>query len=124
MDKIFDKLHKRAFGANVEQHDISYLEMSADGSYFMLLTNMKNVTTERRFARTKQHNFMGLVPETTEIGDWVCVFASCQVPLVIRSAGNGKWVLIGDSYVHGLTDGEVEKFIEEGKAKLETIVLQ
>ena len=65
-----------------------------------------------------------LVPENAEIGDWVCVFAGCQVPLVIRSAGNGKWVLIGDSYVHGLMNGEVEKFIEEGKAKLETIVLQ
>ena len=124
MDKIFDKLHKRALGANAEQHDTSHSKIFADSGYFLLLTNMKNVTTGRRFARTKQHNFMGLVPRNTEIGDWVCVFASCQVPLIIRSAGNGKWALIGGSYVHGLMDGEVERFIEEGKAKLEMIVLQ
>jgi hypothetical protein len=87
------------------------------------LSNMKAATAGRRFARTKEHRYMCLVPQYAEVGDSICVFADCQVPLVVRRRTKETWVLVGESYVHGLMDGEVSELVNK-EAKIEEIVLE
>lgn len=48
---------------------------------------------------------MGLAPVGSMPGDAICVVQGCSIPLVMRPKGD-HWILIGESYVHGIMDGE------------------
>jgi hypothetical protein len=77
-----------------------------------------------------EKGYFGLGPKDTKIGDEVWVLFGGNVPFVLR-AGKGEGearemgenagghVLIGDSYVHGVMDGE----ILEGRSKGEKRVI-
>jgi hypothetical protein len=46
-----------------------------------------------------------------------------QVPLILRPRKDGRYGLVGDSYIHGVMGGEVMEQLEKGEMKLENIVL-
>ncbi|KAH8808712.1 heterokaryon incompatibility protein-domain-containing protein [Xylogone sp. PMI_703] len=50
-------------------------------------------------------DYMCLVPETSEIGDKICLIQTLQRPMVIRERGE-CYEFIGECYVHGIMDGE------------------
>jgi hypothetical protein len=94
-----------------------------------------NVTSNRRIFKTKR-GYMGLAPETAEVGDRVCVLFGAKVPHILREerAGEGTtgdaaakdggcYVLVGDAYVHGLMDGEALDQVDSGELVRETVVL-
>ena len=60
---------------------------------------------QRQFAVTRD-GYMALVPVDTAEGDIVCIFLGAKVPHVIRKAGNAKYELVGEGYLHGFMDGE------------------
>jgi len=60
----------------------------------------------RQFALTKL-GLIGLVPIAARPGDSVGFFAGCRVPHALRRRGEG-YVLVGESYLHGIMDGEGE----------------
>lgn len=41
-------------------------------------------------------------------GSVICIVAGVSVPLILRPSGS-EYVLIGDSYLHGVMDGEAMK---------------
>ena len=45
---------------------------------------------------------VGMVPQHTRAGDWICQIYGCSVPVVLRSAGTNMWKVVGAAYVHGL----------------------
>ena len=53
---------------------------------------------------------MGLGPTTVVQGDVVGVLGGCKVPVVLRGVGGGgggnRYRLVGETYVHGIMDGE------------------
>ncbi|EPE28090.1 hypothetical protein GLAREA_04881 [Glarea lozoyensis ATCC 20868] len=83
-------------------------------------TQTLTVSRQRRFAVTDT-GFMGLVPSCTEIGDEIYILGGVTVPYVLRAcrerimAKTQKFQLIGDSYVHGVMDGEL--IVEEDGAQ-------
>lgn len=60
---------------------------------------------QRLFGLTTAEN-MGCFPRGTIAGDLVCILWGGQTPYVLRPCGNGRYLLIGECYVHGFTDGE------------------
>ncbi len=60
---------------------------------------------QRQFAVTRG-GYMALVPVDTAEGDVVCIFPGAKVPHVIRKAGNARFELVGEGYLHGFMDGE------------------
>ena len=50
---------------------------------------------------------MGLIPVAARVGDSVGFFAGCRIPYVLRRHGEG-YALVGDSYLHGVMNGEGE----------------
>lgn len=72
----------------------------------------------RAFCTTTKQR-MGMVPRAAKEGDSICVFLGAKTPFVLRPAGNGKYRLVGECYVHGLMSGEImntpgfDKKIEE-----------
>lgn len=63
----------------------------------------------RSFFVTK-NGLMGIGPATAAVGDLVCVVEGATVPLILRKwDGEGqdiRYKFVGESYVHGLMDGE------------------
>ena len=79
-------------------------------------------TDNRCFAITESGRF-GLVPWLAELNDVCCICPGMQVPLILRPREDGRYGLVGDSYIHGVMAGEVMEQLEKGEAKLENIVL-
>jgi hypothetical protein len=57
------------------------------------------------------YELLALVPCATEPGDIICIIPGCSVPVVLRRlygpvGGKPLYKFIGESYVHGMMDGE------------------
>ena len=59
----------------------------------------------RRFFTTSK-GFMGLAPDIAQVGDKICLISGCCTPFIIRADGP-NFCLVGESYVHGVMDGEL-----------------
>ncbi|KAI1116499.1 HET-domain-containing protein [Nemania sp. NC0429] len=75
--------------------------------------NMCRAVAGRRFAVTDQL-YVGLVPETAQKGDKICILQGCNVPYVLRPVGE-HYKLMGDAYVHGIMLGEA--FVRDDSLK-------
>ena len=79
----------------------------------------------RKFFTSGKHGLIGLCPDTARVGDVVCILLGGEVPYVLRTFG-GKiaknadddlivvgrhFELVGEAYVHGIMDGELESKI-------------
>ncbi|KAG5759431.1 hypothetical protein H9Q72_012440 [Fusarium xylarioides] len=53
-----------------------------------------------------EKGYLGLGPARTEVGDVVSLVAGAHVPFALRNGAQG-WVLVGETYVHGVMNGEV-----------------
>ncbi|KAF2260778.1 HET-domain-containing protein [Lojkania enalia] len=49
---------------------------------------------------------IGIVPEHSALGDAAFIALGCSVPLILRKRGSSAAILIGESYIHGIMDGE------------------
>jgi hypothetical protein len=79
-------------------------------------------THNRRFAITESGRF-GLVPWLAELNDVCCICPGMKVPLTLRPREDGRYGLVGESYIQGVMAGEVMEQLEKGKVKLENVVL-
>jgi hypothetical protein len=79
-------------------------------------------THNRRFTITESGRF-GLVTRFAELNDVCCICPGMKVPLILRPREDGRYGLVGDSYIHGVMAGEVMEQLEKGEVELENIVL-
>jgi hypothetical protein len=56
---------------------------------------------------------VSLGPEQTQVGDTVCILLSGRVPYILREVGTGEHLLLGESYLHGIMEGEAFPGVEE-----------
>jgi hypothetical protein len=84
----------------------------------------------RRFFISSK-GYIGLAPLGVEVSDRLCVLAGGRVPFIVRAveriqtqtASPFVCRLIGDSYVHGLMDGEAMKMVDDGMLHVEEFEL-
>ena len=67
----------------------------------------------RRFFITKK-GYLGLGPGPMEVGDSVCVLFGGKTPFILRKEED-HFKLIGESYIHGIMEGEVIQQFEAGE---------
>ena len=60
----------------------------------------------RRVTRTSQ-GYIGLCNRYTEAGDRLALIDGVCVPIVLRPTLDGRWRIIGESYVYGVMHGEL-----------------
>ncbi|KAG6365473.1 hypothetical protein INS49_007084 [Diaporthe citri] len=76
----------------------------------------------RRFFTTAKKR-MGLGVPDIQLEDRVVVIKGCSVPLILRDMGE-HMVIVGETYVSGIMDGEVIKGLGEGRYETRMIRLQ
>ncbi|KAF5541072.1 heterokaryon incompatibility het-6 [Fusarium mexicanum] len=74
----------------------------AEGDIFAIAVD--DAGTDRVLYLTEK-GYLGLGPARTEVGDDVSLIAGAHVPFVLRK-GNQGWILVGETYVHGVMYGE------------------
>jgi len=62
------------------------------------------------------NGYMGLGPKVSKPGDVVCVLGGGMVPILLRPA-NGYFQVVGESYVHGIMEGEAVQLWKDKKLK-------
>lgn len=67
---------------------------------------LQSVIWGRRLGRTEKHKFLTLVPQKASEGDLICIIFGVSVPVVLRERKEGGFLLVGESYVHSMMDGE------------------
>ncbi|PMD16537.1 hypothetical protein NA56DRAFT_312472 [Hyaloscypha hepaticicola] len=71
------------------------------------LNRVQSVVCDRKFFISKDHQWFGLAPDGTEIGDTISILYGCSVPVILREGSGddlGYWRLVGECYVHGIMD--------------------
>lgn len=90
----FDAHTKAHEGAPAKQMDMAREFVDA----------VRRKSRSRRLA-SLENGYLPAVPETSMVGDWVCLIHGIRHLFVIRRQ-QGNFILIGPTYVHGLMHGE------------------
>jgi hypothetical protein len=96
--------------------EVEMLELrdaAKDGRYKQYMIDSIRVCENRRFFCTKE-GYFGIGPATLLAGDKCCILYGAAVPFILRKVGS-QYLLIGESYVHGVMRGEVLKWCQCGK---------
>lgn len=92
------------------------------GRMLPFLTVFCNVAAGRRLFRTES-GWLGLGPESLQVGDSIWIVAAAPTPSALRKAVDAPanaYELVGEVYVHGAMHGEP---LEKGEAQWDWIVL-
>jgi hypothetical protein len=93
-------------------------EVDDDGEdYGYIKTRIAHMISGRKIL-VSESGHCGLVPDHAEIGDFICVLLSCDVPVILRQVGD-HYAFIGESYVRGLMEGQVIEALERGEVHLQ-----
>ena len=81
----------------------------------------------RRLVSTAS-GYVGIMPHFIQKGDIIAVIGGCAVPLVLRprwqqKPGRLKYEILGECFVYGIMDGEIEQSAREGRHALVDIMI-
>ena len=66
---------------------------------------------------------LGLCPKGAENGDQICILLGADVPMILRQEQE-KYRLVGESYVHGMMDGEAIHQLEEAMVPFRQFIVR
>jgi hypothetical protein len=69
------------------------------------MTAMASNAKERRPFVSRQ-GYLGLGPQSLEPRDLICIFFGANTPFILRKDWKSRYQLVGESYIHGIMDGE------------------
>ncbi|CAG8977481.1 hypothetical protein HYALB_00013036, partial [Hymenoscyphus albidus] len=92
-------------------------------SHSAFLRKLSYCVPNRRFIITEKS--MGLAPEASHVGDFVCVSLDCSVPVILRpvKGSSGLYNLVGEAYIHGMMDGQAIEKLENGEFKMQRFLI-
>ena len=79
--------------------------------------NQSKFATTQRVFFTASRGWKGMGSKHIEPGDLLVVLLGSRVPFALRKYGMG-YRLISDCYIHGLMDGEVKDWLDDGRTSL------
>jgi hypothetical protein len=82
----------------------------------------ENYALGRSLAVTKK-GYLGLVSKDVQKGDRVAVLMGSETPFILRKRSFGGFAVIGETYIHGIMDGEVIEAWKNGIIESGKIVL-
>ena len=102
--KMFSQSWRSRWLDKVLPPDVGYTSSPAAKEAHIFNEMVIKACNGRRFFRTKK-GYMGLGPKDIRNGDTVSVLRGGQVPFILRKLDE-TYMLIGESYVHGIMNGE------------------
>lgn len=81
---------------------------------------VRAVCMNRRLVITEK-GFYGLAPLLTRPGDVSCVLIGVDVPFMLRPHAGEQFKLLGESYIHGIMDGQVKGMVDRNEFSVQTV---
>ncbi|KAK0113332.1 hypothetical protein ONS96_014197 [Cadophora gregata f. sp. sojae] len=78
-----------------------------------LVIKRTTLTLQGRRLITTRNGYLGTAPEAALRGDVLAIIYGCSYPVVLRPSGD-SYLLIGESYIDGVMDGELVEARESG----------
>ncbi|UQC81799.1 uncharacterized protein CLUP02_07285 [Colletotrichum lupini] len=82
-------------------------------------TSMMHAMRNRRLCFTAK-GYLGLVSETSKVGDEIHILDGCHVPYLLRKVEGRRHRLVGECYVHGIMRGEA---VQDGQSMDEIVLM-
>lgn len=76
----------------------------------------------RRLIITKR-GYIGLAPSTAKKDDRVSILFGSEVPIILRKRHSGGFEVVGETYIHGIMEGEVVEEWKNGLVEAGKIIL-
>lgn len=90
---------------------------------FVYFNEVKAICMNRNLVVTER-GFYGLAPLITRAGDVACVIIGVDVPFILRPHGEAGLVkLLGESYIHGVMEGQVKGMVQRKEVFEQSIVV-
>jgi hypothetical protein len=86
------------------------------------ITRVRDCTRHRRLASTNRGR-LGLVRSKVRLGDLIVVLLGCSVPVVLRKSGQ-QYVLFGETYIHGIMNGEAMRDLDLGLYSMQEFAIK
>ncbi|KAI0515179.1 heterokaryon incompatibility protein-domain-containing protein [Xylaria bambusicola] len=94
-----ERVASKQGGTKEQTASMSECSAVIDTSIVAMASWLKFCITENgRFAQ---------IPQTSEVGDCICILVGGEVPFVVRPTRRGTYTIVGECYVDGVMDGEV-----------------
>jgi hypothetical protein len=93
--------------------------------YHQSIGRQINFLWSRRLVTT-EGGYIGVAPRPVQHGDVIAVLFGCSAPLVLRADSSGArdtYEIVAECYVHGIMDGEVPRGSQEGKYRIEHVLI-
>jgi hypothetical protein len=116
-DKLSERQKKEHFPAYMQKYKLSEHTFPNIGEAGLCLRAIKEINAragrlfDGRCLALTVDGYLALVPEVTIENDLIFVVAGSAAPLVLRPR-NGGYEYLGESYVHGVMDGEVVEWLD------------
>jgi hypothetical protein len=140
VDSMMDKRRSAPIGPYESRHcynflkaisggDLEYyLDGRAEWRYKQTFTKFRQMVTalccRRCFAVTKQ-GYFALVPWISQPGDVIGVVLGAKVPFLLRpKTKDRKYKLLGEAYVQGIMQGELDSKFESEELEFRDIILE
>jgi hypothetical protein len=85
-------------------------KLGRENFWAMLITVIASIS---RKMITTSEGHLGLAPEEVQEDDVVAILYGCNFPVILRACGH-RYTIIGESYIHGIMDGEIVEVWEKG----------
>ncbi|KAF2839141.1 hypothetical protein M501DRAFT_1003701 [Patellaria atrata CBS 101060] len=95
---------KDAPGLDLRRLPGDAIEVDEEGRMSLMFAKAHEKCDNRRFYRTSGGRY-GWAPDTTRSGDLVAVLHGLEAPFILRAAEDGRYVIVGDAYLHGVMYG-------------------
>ena len=114
----------KVMGKPLDDYFSDTIPKNASEYDFTEVYSCNNRTGQGRRFMTTLNGYLGWVPDNlydndesqVRSGDKIAIIFGCSTPIVIRPRG-GYFQVLGESYVHGLMDGEALHFLESGQCQ-------
>ncbi|KAH9217519.1 hypothetical protein DL95DRAFT_459127 [Leptodontidium sp. 2 PMI_412] len=87
------------------QHTAETIDTEHSGRVKRILDHIQFFCCDRAFYRTEDGHF-GLGPKIIQSGDQIAILLGSNLPAALRPVGQGKWQVVGETYLNGFSDGE------------------
>ena len=101
----------------VNERDLDVLRENSKRSQLQI-QRLAFLLNERTFVITRS-GYFGLGQPDARHGDLICVLHTAGVPFVLRRTSGKEFRFVGDSYVHGIWEGEIFAWVKDGSKVIE-----
>ncbi len=96
---------KRIFEKILSGHQFKYEDFAVGSDEYKFMLTLSQTINNRCIIKCTD-GYIGISSPLVEAGDMICVLLGCTHPMLLRPVEDGKFVLVGECFVPGLTQGE------------------